>query len=215
MTKFSLPRSDTKLYSALLSNLTKTSEPIKSKISLSNEEIVLKAFSNELTKIANPAMFLPKLFKSMIVPTIIGQTGYELMNRGIYGNEEGGRSPGEIVSDSLSSMLWHVPWAMGSKYLSPKLTHMADNAKGMKTWLPNIGKGIINFGETMTSPQTQMYWKAFEPAMNKALGGGPPKQRQLQIPEALQAPQSQQYDTLPYDKLRLLDPGIVSQKYFT
>lgn len=134
-------------YGSLLRNLvrTKVSEDTKA---IAAEEIIAKAFSDELQKIA----FGGPITK-LIGGTLLAQGVNEGMNRLIYGNEAG-RSPSEFLGDAAKSLAIHAPFAAAHHYGLPKLEAITNNpqrgylAKG----LSYAGQGVAHAGNFITNP---------------------------------------------------------------
>lgn len=179
------------------------------------ERILLRAFSNELEKMA----FLGPLLAAAgegLPYALAGELGYEGVNRLMYPDAPR-RSPLELAKDVGTSLLFHAPLSAGLKGMGS----LAKSAPlGSWThWLANNGQGPLSFVEGLFNPKTQMAWRAGQPVIEKAFGveKGAPKTPAVPQPGGPTGAPGQQEDPLrpSYSTLRQMDPRAVSARYLS
>lgn len=132
-----------------MASALETEAKIKKASVLRPEAVMLKAFSEELNKLA----FSPDYAINTFTSAGLGALGSEAMNRVLYGDNRM-RQPGDMARDAMSHGLMHLGVTGATELARPTLVNYAKSqAKGtLGRQAARFGLGGLKFMKNLTSP---------------------------------------------------------------
>lgn len=183
------------------------------------ERVMLRAFSDELHKVAFTGAVMPTLralgtaARAGLPWAIGGELLYEGVDRTVNPNAEH-RNVFQIAKDVGMSTLLHAPVAVGLQKLD-KLRRVAP-AGSWRRWLSEKSYGPLSFFGSFFDPKAQAIFKGVQPVIEKAIGGKPDDPSKMTPAQQASAQAASNQDLSPsYLELRKMDPRAVSARYLS